>query len=64
MNTLVSSLGGAMSLYLGMAVVMLFEVLELAADVAGILWEHFGGGGGNIKNDKKFKASKVSLINN
>ena len=62
-NTLVSSLGGAMSLYLGMAVVMLFEVLELAADVAGILWGHFGGGG-SFKKDKKFKASKVSLIHN
>jgi len=32
-STLLSSLGGALSLYLGMAVVLLFELIELFADI-------------------------------
>ena len=43
-NALLSSLGGALSLYLGMAVVLLFEVLELLLDLVLNAWRHLNGG--------------------
>ena len=38
LRTLFGSLGGALSLYLGCAVIMLFELLELAIDILVNLW--------------------------
>ena len=39
-KSLFGSLGGALSLYLGVAVVMLFELLELIIDIGLNLWKN------------------------
>ncbi len=54
-NALLSSLGGALSLYLGMAVVLLFEVLELILDLAINTWRYLNGG---ITTGKKSRSLK------
>ena len=41
--SLLGSLGGALSLYLGCALVMLFELLELGIDIGLNLWRHKRG---------------------
>ena len=38
MKSLFGSLGGALSLYLGVAVVMIFELVELIIDIGLNLW--------------------------
>ncbi len=41
---MVSSLGGALSLYLGISVAMLFEVVEFGVDLLiGVFWSCNGG---------------------
>ncbi len=45
-NAIVSSLGGALSLYLGMAVIMCFEILELILDLFINLFDYCNGGAG------------------
>ena len=41
--SLLGSLGGALSLYLGCALVMIFELLELGIDIGLNLWRHKRG---------------------
>ena len=38
-TSLVSALGGAFSLYLGIAIILLFELLELAVQITLKLWK-------------------------
>ena len=38
-SSLVSALGGAFSLYLGIAIILLFELLELAVQITLKLWK-------------------------
>ena len=37
-SSLVSALGGAFSLYLGIAIILLFELIELAVQIIFKLW--------------------------
>ncbi|CAM6055018.1 unnamed protein product [Sphagnum tenellum] len=39
-DTFVASLGGALGLYMGMAVIMMFEVVELVFDIAFSIWKN------------------------
>ena len=39
--TIFYALGGAMSFYLGIAVILFFEILELLAEIAINLWTHY-----------------------
>lgn len=38
---LVAALGGAMSLYLGIAIIMIFELFEMSAIIFGKIWGHY-----------------------
>ena len=38
-SSLVSALGGAFSLYLGIAIILLFELLELAVQIIAKSWK-------------------------
>lgn len=46
-------MGGALSLYLGIAIVMCFEILELGVDIVLNVWVYLNSGGGVAKNKKK-----------
>lgn len=48
-STLMAALGGSLSLYLGVAIIMCFELIELAADVCLAVWRHITRG--PIKDD-------------
>ena len=43
-ETIVSGFGGALSLYLGVAIILLFELIELTCFVAVRVWKHVNGG--------------------
>ncbi len=47
--SLFASLGGALSLYLGVAIIMCFELVELLYDVATNVWRHLNGGNVAVK---------------
>ena len=45
-STIISSLGGALSLYLGISLVMIFEIIELLIDLAGNIFKKLAISGG------------------
>jgi hypothetical protein len=48
----ISSLGGALSLYLGISVSMLFEVVEFGVDLVIGVFRHCNGGKIFVNNNK------------
>ena len=56
LRTLFGSLGGALSLYLGCAVIMLFELLELGIDILANLWIKRG-----YKKTQKIKVKDIQI---
>ena len=41
--TLISNIGGSLGLFTGMAIIMIFELLELSWDVVYNIWNHLNG---------------------
>lgn len=58
-ESLISSLGGALGLYVGIALIMIFELLELLVDIILAIWRYYNAGGKPKKSpDGEIELSK------